>query len=41
MFRALSVVQQIMAELKGTASEEAKFVALANIVFKLMKENGK
>jgi hypothetical protein len=41
MFRVFSVVEQIMAELKGAASEEAKFVALAKIVFKLMKENGK
>jgi hypothetical protein len=28
-----------MAELKDSASEEAKYVALANIVFKFMKEN--
>jgi hypothetical protein len=41
MFRALTVVEQIMAELKGSASEEAKFVALAKIAFKLMKDNGK
>jgi hypothetical protein len=41
MFRALTVVEQIMAELKGAASEEAKFVALATILFKLMKDNGK
>jgi hypothetical protein len=30
-----------MAGLKGAASEEAKFLALAKSVFKLMKENGK
>jgi hypothetical protein len=30
-----------MAELKGAASEEAKFVAFAKIVFKLMNDNGK
>jgi hypothetical protein len=39
--RALTVVEQIMAELKGAVSEEAKFVAIAKLVFKLMKENGK
>jgi hypothetical protein len=41
MFRAFSVVEQIMTVLKGASSEEAKFVALAKIVFKFMKENGK
>jgi hypothetical protein len=41
MIRAFSVVEQIMAELKVAASEEDKFVALAKIVFKFMKENGK
>jgi hypothetical protein len=41
MFRALNVVEQIMAELKGAASEESKFMAIAKIVFKSMKENGK
>jgi hypothetical protein len=41
MGRALTVVEKIMAELKGTASEEAKFLAIAKIVFKLMKGNGK
>jgi hypothetical protein len=41
MIRALSVVQQIMAELKGAASEEDKFLSVAKIVFKLMKQNGK
>jgi hypothetical protein len=30
-----------MSELKDDASEEAKFVAIAKLVFKLMKENGK
>jgi hypothetical protein len=38
IFRAFSVVKQIMAEIKGTASEEAKFVALAKIVFKFKKK---
>jgi hypothetical protein len=41
MFRAYTVAQQIMAELKGTASEETKIVSLATIVYKLMKSNGK
>jgi hypothetical protein len=41
MFRAYTVAQQIMSELKDAASEEAKFVALAKIVFKLMNDNGK
>jgi hypothetical protein len=41
MFRALSVVQQIMAELKGAASEEDTFLSVAKIVFTLMKQNGK
>jgi hypothetical protein len=36
-----SVVQQIMAELKGAAAEEAQFVALAKIMFKFMKKNSK
>jgi hypothetical protein len=40
MFRALSVVQQIMAELKGAASEEDKFLSVAKIVFNLIKQNG-
>jgi hypothetical protein len=37
MFRACAVAGQIMAELKDAESEEA----LARIVFKLMKDNGK
>jgi hypothetical protein len=37
----MTEVEQIMAELKGAASEEDKFLALAKIVFKLMKDNGK
>jgi hypothetical protein len=41
MFREFSIVEQIMAELKGAASEKAKFVALAKIVFKFMNKNGK
>jgi hypothetical protein len=38
MFRALTVEEQIMAELEGAASEEAKFLVIAKIMFKLMKE---
>jgi hypothetical protein len=34
---AVTVVKQVMAELKGTVSEEAKIVALTKIVFNLMK----
>jgi hypothetical protein len=41
MFKALTVVELIMADLKGAASEEDKFLAIAKIVFKLIKENGK
>jgi hypothetical protein len=32
MFRAFTVAEKIMAELKNAASEEANFVALAKIV---------
>jgi hypothetical protein len=41
MLRALTVVQQIMTELKGAVSEEAKIFAITKIVINLMKENGK
>jgi hypothetical protein len=41
MMRACTVAQQITAELKDAASEEAKFLALAKFVFKFMKDNGK
>jgi hypothetical protein len=41
LFRAMTVVEQIMAELKASASEEDKFLALAKIVIKLMNDNGK
>jgi hypothetical protein len=30
-----------MSELKDDVAEEAKFAAIAKLVFKLMKENGK
>jgi hypothetical protein len=41
MLRALTVVMQIMTELKGAVSEEAKIFAITKIVINLMKENGK
>jgi hypothetical protein len=41
MSRALSVVQQILAELKVSASEEDKFLSVAKIIFNLMNQNGK
>jgi hypothetical protein len=41
VFRALSVAQQIMAELKVSASEEDRFVSIAKIIFNLMKQNVK
>jgi hypothetical protein len=41
MIRALTVVQQIMAEFKGAVSEEAMIFAITKIVINLMKENGK
>jgi hypothetical protein len=41
MFRVVTVVQQIMAELNGAVSEEAKILAFTKTVFNLMKEDGK
>jgi hypothetical protein len=41
MLRAVTLVQQIIAEFKGAVSEEAKILAITRIVFNLMKENGK
>jgi hypothetical protein len=41
MMRACTLAQQIMAEIKDAASEEAKFLALATFVYKFMKHNGK
>jgi hypothetical protein len=40
MVRVVSAVQQIMTELSGAVSEEAKILAITTIVFNLMKENG-
>jgi hypothetical protein len=41
MYRACTIAGQFMAELKDAASEEAKFLAIAKIVFKFMKCKGK
>jgi phage terminase large subunit-like protein len=41
MFRALTVVQQIMTELEGAVSEEAKIFAITKTVINLIKKNGK
>jgi hypothetical protein len=41
MLRALTVVQQIMTELKDAESEEAMIFAITKIVINLMKKNGK
>jgi hypothetical protein len=41
ILRAFSVAQHIMAELKGSASEEDRFVSIAKIIFNLMKQNVK
>jgi hypothetical protein len=41
MLRALTVVQQIMAELKSAVSEEAKIFVITKTVMNLMKETGK
>jgi hypothetical protein len=40
MLRVVTVVQQIMTELNGAVSEEAKIVAITKIVLSLMKQNG-
>jgi hypothetical protein len=41
MFNVITVVQQIMTELKDAVSEEAKILAITKIVFNLMKNNAK
>jgi hypothetical protein len=41
MFNVITVVQQIMTELKDAVSEEAKILGITKIVFNLMKNNGK
>jgi hypothetical protein len=40
MLRVDTAVQQIMTELSGAVSEEAKIVAITKIVLSLMKQNG-
>jgi hypothetical protein len=41
MCRVLFAVQEIMTELSGAMSEEAKILAITKIVFNLMKDSGK
>jgi hypothetical protein len=40
MLRVVTVVQQIMTEIKGVVSEEEKIVAITKIVLNLMKQDG-
>jgi hypothetical protein len=40
MVKIITVVQQIMTELKGAVSEEGKILAITKIVFNLMNRNG-
>jgi hypothetical protein len=39
MVRVVSAVQQIMTELSGAVSEEAKMLGITKLVFSLMKDN--
>jgi hypothetical protein len=41
MFKVATLVQQIMIELNGAATEEQKILAITKIVLKLMTENGR
>jgi hypothetical protein len=41
MIRVITIVQQIMTELKGAVSEEAKVLAITKILVKLMNKDGK
>jgi uncharacterized protein with ATP-grasp and redox domains len=41
MIRVLTVVRQIMRELKGAASEKAKNMAITNTVYNLLQEDDK
>jgi hypothetical protein len=41
MIRVVTVVGQIMRELKGAASEKAKIMAITNIVYYLFQEDDK
>jgi hypothetical protein len=40
MLKVVTVVQQIVTEVSGAMSEEAKIVAITKIVLKLMNQNG-
>jgi hypothetical protein len=40
MYNVITVVQQIMTELKDAVTKEAKILAITKIVFNLMKNNG-
>jgi hypothetical protein len=40
MLRAVTLLQQIMADLNGALSEEDKIVAITKLVLNLMKHNG-
>jgi hypothetical protein len=40
MYRVITVVQQIMTELKCAVSERNKILTITNIVFNLMKQSG-
>jgi hypothetical protein len=41
MIRVVTVVGQIMGELKGAVSEKAKIMAITNTVFNLLQEYDK
>jgi hypothetical protein len=41
MVRVVTVVRQIMRELKGSASEKAKIMVITNIVYNLLQEDDK
>jgi hypothetical protein len=41
MYNVITVVQQIMTELKDAVTEEAKILAITKIVLNLMTNNGK
>jgi hypothetical protein len=41
MIRVVTVVRQIMREIKGAVSEKAKIMAITNIVYNLLQEDDK
>jgi hypothetical protein len=41
MFRTVTVVKEIMAELMADVAEEAKILAITKMLFNLMKKDGK